>query len=142
MNLNLYFKPHIAYAVTISPPDNHQFFGRKDRLKRFINFVNENLLNLPGEWEFITELSEPRGMQLYAKAKGPRLHLHGVIIFTNKKEVRHFLLHEYYKITRWASIDIDTVEDLNTWTSYMMKQRTIMRIGRITQPITNSIQKN
>lgn len=109
------------YSLTLNPVDKYQFYGQDLRLLKFRNFVYEQLLTLAGDYTLVVELSEPLGMKTQGYT-GPRLHMHGVIVFRKKEQLYKFLLTDYYKLTRWTSIDIDTIDDITVWMDYILKQ--------------------
>ncbi len=119
-----FYKTGVNYALTLNPIDKFQFLGKPNRLNRFRNFIHEQLMNFSCRYEMFLEISEPRGFHI-SKYAGPRLHLHGTIKFRKNKEMAQFLLLDYYDLLRWASVDIDTVGDLDVWRAYCMKQHLI-----------------
>ncbi len=122
--LRPFYKTRTNYSLTLNPIDKHQFFGKPDRLRKFRSFVYENLLCFKCKYHLEIELSEPRGFQLKGYA-GPRLHLHGWFSFATKRELAEFLMTGYYNLTRWTSVDIDTINDLPKWKGYCSKQKLI-----------------
>lgn len=117
-----YYRVGVSYAITLNPPDEYQFFGNPDRLKRFRSFVYEQFLAFPADWRLWIEVSEPRGMHT-CKKNGPRLHCHGWIRFQTNAQIGHFLLHSFYALLRWTAVDIDTIADMTHWVAYCEKQR-------------------
>lgn len=124
MNLEPYYVTHKKYSITLNPIDKYQFLGHQHRVKRFRNFVYEQLLGYPGTIKYWIEISEPRGMHTQGKS-GPRLHIHGYFEFDSRKQIGHFLTHTFYALLRWTSVDIDTIDDLSKWESYCKKQKLI-----------------
>jgi len=122
------------YSMSINPDDQHQYFGKDDRLEKFRNYLHANLLFLKNwhiDYCFHLELSEPTSNE---KSKnGPRLHVHGIIRFRSTLSIKNFLLHGFYKLTRWSMIDIDTISDPDVWYEYCTKQQIIMK----EKPFTN-----
>ncbi len=116
-----FYKLHTWYSFTLNPIDKHQFFGKVDRYMKFRNFVYENLFIL-ANYEAFIELSEPRGFSIQGYS-GPRLHIHGKLKFDTKSELAKFLLLSFYSLTRWTSVDIDTIDDSDWWYKYCTKQR-------------------
>lgn len=121
-----YYQKDKLYSVTLNPVDSSQFAGKSDRLDKFRKRMYNVLLECDIQYDFIIELSEPRGMKVQGYL-GPRLHLHGVIKFKNNKQIYKWLMNDYYKLTRISSIDIDTINDLQKWSNYCMKQKVIKR---------------
>lgn len=118
------------YAVTISPDDAHQYVGKEDRMKLFRQYWYEMFLcykykyNI--DYHFELELSEPRNIKT-PSYNGPRLHLHGIICFNKNSSIKGFLLEQYYKITKSALLDIDTLDNIDVWYNYCTKQNHIMK---------------
>ncbi len=121
----LFYVPNVMYSITINPSDKYQFLGKPERLIKFMNFMNENVISwnqIGINYELYFELSEPRN----TTGVGSRLHMHGTIEFRTNKAVRSFLLNEMYKITRYAVFDIDTIDDPLYWKAYCTKQQSII----------------
>ncbi len=116
-----YYKLDTYYSITINPIDKYQFYTNPTRFERFRNFVYENMISTKMEYELYIEISEPHGMKTQGYT-GPRLHLHGYLLFRNGTELRQFLLSGYYKLLRFASVDIDTIADRQVWKTYCTKQ--------------------
>lgn len=124
MNLKPFYETNKKYSITLNPQDKYQFFGKPDRFRRFRNHVYENLLHLDAnevDYELIIEISEPHEFKT-VPYQGPRLHMHGVILFKNISSLGYFLTTGYTKIIKWSSIDIDTIGDMDKWISYCKKQ--------------------
>lgn len=135
-DLELYYRTGVWYSVTICPDDQHQWFGKEDRLKRFTDYVNAYLLdaiNSTTQYIFFIELSEPYGK--FMNSLGPRLHLHGKIKIRedNILHLRNFLLNGIYKLTRGCLIDIHLINDMKIWDDYCQKHAKVMRM----KPLTN-----
>lgn len=117
------------YAITINPSDKHQYFGKKDRIQLFRNFLHEQLLSL-SQWRIgyslCLELSEPKSNSTASK-NGPRLHVHGIIRFTSTLSIKNFLLMGMYNMTRYSNYDIDTIDNMQIWYDYCHKQQHIMK---------------
>ncbi len=122
--LECYYKVGQFYAITINPCDKYQFFGRINRCKRYHNFIYEQFLQFKCDYLLYIEISEPRGMHTQGY-NGPRLHMHGTIYFENRKQLGWWLVEGYYKLLRFAAVDIDTIEDLPKWDAYCRKQNLI-----------------
>lgn len=118
------------YCMTINPDNEHQYvgiYGKKDRLQLFRNFMNEQLVGWKQfgiEYRFSIELSDV--WDIGQGTIGPRLHLHGIIHLCSKKAVKHFLMYELYKLSRFSNTNIDTIEHPTIWTDYCDKQQDIM----------------
>lgn len=124
---NVLYKCNEVYAISLNPIDKYQFAGKPDRWKKFTNFIHGQLISWRYDYYLFTEISEPKTIN--QGQIGPRLHLHGTIIFESKKQIQTFLLHSLYQLSRWCRIDIDTIDDIDHWTSYMTKQQDIMPEG-------------
>lgn len=115
------------YAITISPNDCHQFFGKPNRLNRCKSFIHEQFIHLTNfniHYTLYAELSEPRDNTI--SKNGPRIHFHGIIYFGNPKAVRQFLLYEWYLLSRYSKFKIDTINDIKVWHAYCIKQQMVM----------------
>lgn len=124
---NTFYKVKQLYSITINPCDKHQYLGKPNRLSSFYNFIYERTMiwvNHGVDYYFKVEISEPH-QGLRQGYSGPRYHLHGMIYFTNKNAVLWFLEQEIYRICKYAILDIDTIESVNTWVTYMQKQKII-----------------
>ncbi len=115
-----YLKVGVPYQLNLNPPDRYQYLGKANRLYLFRNFVYTQFLSFIWDYTMFIEISEPQTMK--QGDAGPRLHLHGIIEFGDADEIKQFLLHDYYKLTRWTRIHIDTIADLSHWIDYCSKQ--------------------
>ncbi len=121
-----FYKTKTPYAITINPIDQHQYFSSAQRMIQFRDFIYEQTMSWKWKYEMFIEISEPRNMKTHGYS-GPRMHLHGFFVFRNTKELAMFLLHGYREITRYASIDIDTISDHPKWMEYCAKQKLFKR---------------
>ncbi len=118
-----FYKINKRYSITLNPIDKYQFVSKMgNRFNTFRNFVYGEALAIKYKYEWFIEISEPHEFKKQGYY-GPRLHIHGYMEFRNKKELAEFLLFGYYKLTRWASVDIDTIEDNKIWYDYCTKQK-------------------
>ncbi len=127
-----------VYSFTFSPDDKHQYFGEKDRMRKFRNFVYEELLMLDSyhiDYTFYIELSEPKTNYPNSR-NGPRLHCHGTLQFKSTLSIRNFLLYGLYNFSRWCNYDLDTIDDLRVWEKYITKQQHIIK----EEPFSNCIR--
>ena len=114
-------KTKTYYSITLNPSDKSQFLGNPNRYSKFHTRIYNILIDLKVQYDLNIEISEPSGMKTQGYS-GPRLHLHGIIYFKTREQLQNFLLKGYYEITRISSIDIDTIENLQTWSDYCQKQ--------------------
>lgn len=131
---SIFYKPNMAYAITINPCDDKQFFNDKERYKKFREFMSEQLIMFTSHnihYTFAIELSEPRNNSKGAKL-GSRLHLHGIINFRTNKSVRFFLLQGMTNLCKFSKWDIDTIKDYNIWKDYCNKQLRITKFKLLT----------
>lgn len=125
------YQKGVPYSITINPHDNYQFLKEqsgKDRLMKFINYMNEVLMPLTKmriEYYFCIELSEP--FKIRHRSSGSRLHLHGIIRFNSSYSVFQFLSHFSSKLAEVGDTDIDTIGDLDEWDLYIHKQNHIFK---------------
>lgn len=122
----VFYKRGTPYAVTINPSDAYQYYGYKDRYQRwreYMSLILEPLTKLQIMYEFHAEISEPTLASVATNKKGPRLHVHGTVIFTRRNGLRDFLMDTLPNWAKTAMIDIDTIEDMNIWQEYCEKQK-------------------
>lgn len=119
---NPYYQLHRDYAITVTPADQYQFFGKPQRYVLFRSFINKYFSKFEFNFNLTIEISEPRGMKLKGFA-GPRLHLHGVFSFNKTSELNDFLLYGYRKICKIGNLDIDTIKDPSLWYTYCHKNK-------------------
>ena len=119
-----FYKIGVWYSFTLNPVDKHQYFGSVNRVRLFRSYMYEQLLAFKPSYRFHIEVSEPRGMKTQGY-NGPRLHLHGKVMFKNLKVLGWFLLIGYYKLLRFTSVDIDSIQSIDVWDKYCMKQHLI-----------------
>ncbi len=125
-----YFQLGTWYSMTLNPPNVYQYLGKTNRVERFYEFVSKQLLQIGCQYDLFIEISEPHAFHAQGEFTGPRLHLHGIIKFITKRELRNFLFTGYYSLTRWTSTDIDTIADMTIWKKYISKQKVIPRSYR------------
>lgn len=119
------------YSITINPEDRYQHFGMLgiNRMQKFRELMRDTLYpwktDFGIDYYFRIELSEPRDIN---NTRGPRLHLHGVILFTSRKSVYNFLLECLPKLAKFTHVNIDTINDINQWEQYVEKQRDIVTV--------------
>lgn len=107
-------KLNTEYTFTISPDDSMQYWQEPNTLQRESKFYEQWTTFLfkhvmpYAEYKLNVEIS-----------RSGRLHMHGVIKFLSIKD---FFLYSIYKLMNRAQIEIDTIEDMETWTIYMHKQ--------------------
>lgn len=125
---SVFYIPKVWYAITIAPTDKYQFAGKELRMTRFKNFINEQLMvwtKYKIQYHFNMELSEPKLIK--SNSIGPRLHLHGMIRFKCRMAVLKFLTNVLYDVSRFAQIDIDSINDMGVWYNYITKQEEIFK---------------
>jgi len=121
-NKNLsYYEVNKTYSITLNPIDKYQYLGNPDRYNKFRTMVYHEISKLRQSINLWIEISEPHQMILQGKS-GPRLHMHGTIKFISEFNIVDFLVNGIYKLTRWTSVDIDTIEDSDIWHAYCTKQ--------------------
>lgn len=122
-NYEQYYKVGQLYSITLNPINRYQYFGTKNRFRLFKNRFYEEIQSINGQHYLVIEISEPRGMKVgNDNYYGPRLHAHGVIYFKSNKQICKFLLHDYTRLLRYTSLDIDICNDKDKWHKYIHKQ--------------------
>lgn len=124
MNLENYYVKGKKYSITINPIDKYQFNATSKRIQKFKSFVYDQLVGIGPEYKLYIEFSEPHGMKTQGYL-GPRLHLHGTIEFKSTRDIGNWLCYDMYNIYKWASMDIDVVNDEEIWYNYCTKQKLI-----------------
>lgn len=114
------------YAITIAPDDASQYFGSKDRLKRFVYTIQWLLItHVPAgiTYKLNLEVSKPDQMQNHQG----RLHYHGIMEMTEDQ------YYDYY--IDWARLLLpigrielkplndQVMKDKRTWAEYCEKDR-------------------
>ncbi len=123
-----FYEINTWYSLTLNPSDQYQSFGKNERFKKVKNRLYEALLTAE-HWGVI-EISEPRGMKVKGYS-GPRIHYHGFIQWSTRKRLQNFLCNGFYKLTRFTSVDIDTIKDHILWYEYINKQHVLPSARKI-----------
>lgn len=115
----------IPYTLTISPNDKLQHFNSINRLRKVTDDVRTLLYNTLGStlrYELYTEVSYPTEIQ---NNRGGRIHYHGIIYLTPVQKAKMYV--EYLpKLTNECRIELDTIQDLAIWQSYIIKDKEAM----------------
>lgn len=114
-----------AYAVTISPDNQHQHFNCKvNRLKQFKQSWNDKLsiYNNGTDYVFNIEISQHG-----------RLHLHGVLKFNHYDQIKNHYLNAIHMLESISKLEIKKITSISNWRNYCDKQQHIIRIC----PISN-----
>lgn len=101
--------PSKTYAITINP-DNTGL--TEVRLLQVYNQLMEHIEEFKGGLKLFTELS----------TKNQNVHYHGFIRWTSYKAIGQFYLN-ISKIKQWCQFEIDTINELEQWWLYIVKQR-------------------
>lgn len=128
---NVFYKVGVPYAVTLNPSDEYQYFGYKERFQRWREYMSatlEPLNNFRIWYEFHAEISEPKLASVACHKKGPRLHVHGTVIFTKRSGLRDFLIDLLPKWAKTNMVDIDTISNADIWQEYCEKQKLIHKV--------------
>lgn len=112
------------YTCTFNPDDSHQYFGAEDRHIKFHNWVRNYFINALS-CESLTLHVEISG--------GSRLHVHGVISWKTKKQVREFFLYDIHVLRKKFTYEIDTIKDNKEWMTYCTKQNSLLELEPITK---------
>ncbi len=118
------YKVNVPYAVTLSPCDRYQFAESINRFSKFRNFWHGEFISSKFKYDMYIEISEPLNQKMLLKGTlGPRLHLHGVIMFRNNKELGEFLLHTIHQWLKYSNVYIHTIDHSDVWQGYYNKQK-------------------
>lgn len=119
--LKPFYKTGTWYTFSFNPEDKYQYYGNPMRFQKFKDHYYEMLMKLKADYYIVVELSEPRG-EFRQRCKGPRLHCHGALKFTNTKHILHFLMFILPTFLSHNTIEIDTIDSGIKWWNYMFKQ--------------------
>lgn len=143
----------VPYAFTFAPDDRYQRFRTKDRWYRCYRDTREMFISIAEalefedeegntsqgfDYELYQEMSEPKNIK---DGKAGRIHYHGIIIIKNYQAWRSLLSYWMSSLTCNGIIDMDTIDDMNTWYKYCTKQQHKSNFHSITNR-TPSIMKS
>lgn len=111
---------NVVYGITINPSE--QFFKDSFRFITIYSVLFNFLQTVNFEYELFPEVSSPPTSRVGSRVCLPRLHFHGYIKFKTYFALTEFYQSEYYKLSKFSSIDIH--HDLNP--SYPLKNKSIM----------------
>lgn len=120
-------------TITISPNDEHQYWGqlsdRKFKTRNHIHAVLMEVRERTGmEYSGYLEWSEPRDNTL--GNRGPRCHYHGIIRLPTVKSVDKWLEQGFPLIARTCILEVDNVTHPHVWIAYIKKQQNVCIIDR------------
>lgn len=107
-------KIEIAYAITINPSDDFQYFKYDDdeRLEEFIGYWSARIQVMRCDLSLHTEVS-----------KMGRLHFHGIIKFPTIGCIRNFYLTDIRKLSLQSMVQITAITDRVKWDEYCTKSK-------------------
>lgn len=117
-SLDKMFELNKPYSITLNAEDQHT--GYDDRIERMFKYYRKRLSKLHFEYHFSYEISTP------LDGRTPRAHLHGVMYFSNYKQLLKWYEKDAEELARSMHVDIDTIQDMNEWSQYMNKNNEIM----------------
>ncbi len=127
---------NIYYSCTMSPSDQHQFF-RSNSLQRVSLFYKDTFGLLSS---FVLDYATLK-LVLEITSRG-RLHYHGTIMFHDSFG---YHLNGAYHLSQSMNVDIDTIDNMDNWERYYLKDKNIMysSIKKLKLPytITNNVIK-
>ncbi len=119
-------KNGIEYAISLNPNDEQQYFGRVARTavatRNHCKHILEDINPYVSKLQLFPEYSFP--MNSAKTIKGPRLHHHGTIVFS---DIVGFLELGYSRLIKWTMIDLDTIAQPLFWKNYSMKDAEVMK---------------
>lgn len=138
------------YTFNMNPNDDHQYFNDEDdRLRYCIRYLINNTM-----WKFINNRTTIKFVLVPEidnshKYSGPpkknRVHFHGTIIFKTIKDIKMWYYYIYNVLTKNFSVEVDTIENKDTWFNYMYKNKDTMQmfcqIDKIPYKITETTSK-
>lgn len=120
------YRGNNIYALSICPADQYQYFCSPNRMKLFRDKMNSLLMDCFNyhkiDYIQYIELSTPLGKSS-PNYSGPRLHLHGIIVIKKLTQLKDWLLNGYPKLVKNCMIEIDTINDIQTWIDYVLKDQ-------------------
>ncbi len=142
---DVFYKVGTQYEITINPSDKYQYFSDPFRFRAVYTKMNELchiLFRQSTDIILYPEISEPQSSQ--NEKHLPRIHFHGIIIFTNLNSLAYFLLYHFKKLSNISSIQINNYRP-KYWPIYIQKQSVLMQYlcknNALTYPIKNLAQK-
>ena len=116
------------YALTLNPTDEKQYFNAgDDRLRYVCRYIyNELISKLDKDVKImlVPEISHPKGNN-FKKAK-TRIHFHGTILFKTKEVLLKYYLYIYNAFVKKNSVEVDTIDNKETWFNYIYKNKKAM----------------
>lgn len=117
------------YTFTFNFNDDCQHFGSKDRIKLIYSDYKIMLKQLQkvASFELYFEFSTPDAYKCLNKMgyhSGPRFHIHGIVIF---HDVIKYYLDIYTQLLNVGLFEIDTIEDMEVWRTYITKDKPTMQ---------------
>lgn len=129
-NKTPFYKINKLYSITINPDDKHQGVIYKPYNR--IGYVKKLILDILHDCEYFkmclnVDISEPKKLN----GNYPRIHFHGIFMFTDIHDILNFQLNFLYKVSRFSNIDIDECNDFELWKAYCKKYNKILNINHI-----------
>lgn len=104
-----------SYAFSFNPEDNHQYFGKHNRVEHFREAI---------DIMFNKALMPYCAIDCFVEtSKTGRLHLHGILDIRN---VRNFVINAIPYMKDKGTFEIDTLGDINRWYAYCSKMQLVM----------------
>lgn len=98
------------YSLSINPEQQH--FAETKRVDEMKCHLQELVNGLSGLVDGYMECSS-----------GGRLHFHGTILFKSLDGLEHFYLFDVPSIKHLATVEMDTIEDMDKWDEYCEKNK-------------------
>ncbi len=83
------------------------------------------------KYRFSIDISQPSSQS--HKSAGPRLHIHGRILFTCNGSIMDWQMSQQNWLLKFGHLEIDTIDDISKWDDYCDKYIHIHK----KQPFTN-----
>lgn len=134
------YEINVPYAITIAPDDRLQKFRTVSRWAKLHQHYRQVMYELDEEYRhedtgkagIIYELYQETSMpKQFKEGKAGRIHFHGIIIIKNYHTLRSFLTVGISRLSDHAYIDIDTIDDVQTWQTYCTKQQKLQNFPPI-----------
>jgi len=123
------------YSITINPNDDHQHWNDIDRISKVQAYLHAHLKDYPNSW-IVSQMEISRN---------GRLHIHGTIKFTSLDAIKKFYLFGIHVWLKTMNIEIDTIdteEDMEYWTDYIIKSKHLIDVKVSTELAIRKAKSN
>jgi len=121
------------YTFTISPNDDYQFWNDKEseRLKKATNHM---------KYIMRQHINVCLWLQVDVSRNG-RIHWHGTICFKYRTSLKEFYSEIIHELLTKHQIEMDTIKDLDIWTTYCNKVKHLWDITLTTESLVKNNER-